>query len=106
MNLLIIGTLPPPLGGAIVSLRQLIATLQRREELEVQFVNTSGVRGHPFLALPRFFRIAMSIIWKARRADVISLQPVPSGLPYIGPVVWLASRFWRNPLIIIMFGVI
>jgi glycosyltransferase involved in cell wall biosynthesis len=104
MNLLIIGTLPPPLGGASVSLSQLIATLQRREDLEVQVVNTSGVRGHPFLALPRFFRIAMSIIWKARRADVISLQPVPSGLPYIGPVVWLASRFWRKPLMIRMFG--
>lgn len=104
MNILIIGTLPPPLGGASVSLSQLIGSLQRRGDLEVQVVNTSGVRGHPVLAVPRFLRIVMSIIWKARCADVISLQPVPSGLPYIGPVVWLASRIWRKPLMIRMFG--
>jgi len=104
MNILIIGTLPPPLGGASVSLSQLIASLQRRGDLGVQVVNTSGVRGHPVLAVPRFLRIVLRIIWRARCADVISLQPVPSGLPYIGPVVWLASRFWRKPFMIRMFG--
>lgn len=104
MRILVIGTLPPPLGGASVSLSQLVSALQQRPELSIDVVNTSGVRGHALMGGIRFLGIALQILWKARTADIVSLQPVPSGLPYIGPIVWLSVKLWRKPLMIRMFG--
>lgn len=104
LRILIVGTLPPPIGGAAVSLRHLVQYLERRRDIHVLSVNTSGVRGHAFTGLFRFIAICARIFWKTRSADVVSLQPVPSGLPFIGPIVWVATRFWGKPLLMRMFG--
>jgi glycosyltransferase involved in cell wall biosynthesis len=104
LTILIIGTLPPPIGGAGVSLQQLVDALRQRADVRVIMVNTGGVRGHPFTGLFRFLAIIWRIIWNTRRADVVSLQPVPTGVPYIGPFAWAAARLWRKPFMIRMFG--
>lgn len=104
LRLLLIGTLPPPVGGAGVSLGHLSKALAARSDVQLLMVNTGGVRGHPFAGLLRFCKIASRIVLAGRRVDVISLQPVPSGLPFIGPFAWLSSRLWRKPFIIRMFG--
>ncbi|OWY73445.1 hypothetical protein B7486_03640 [cyanobacterium TDX16] len=104
LTVLIIGTLPPPIGGAAVSLQHLIGTLSERKDFRVIAVNTGRVRGHPITGPFRFLWIAWRVFWGACRADVVSLQPVPSGLPFIGPVVWGSVQLWRRPFMIRMFG--
>jgi glycosyltransferase involved in cell wall biosynthesis len=104
MTVLIIGTLPPPLGGAGISLGHLIGRLSKREDVHVIVVNTGGVRGHPIVGPLRFLGIVLRIFRSALRADVVSLQPVPSGLPFIGPFAWGAAALWGKPFMIRMFG--
>jgi glycosyltransferase involved in cell wall biosynthesis len=104
MTVLIIGTLPPPLGGAGVSLSHLIERLSQKSDLHVIVVNTGGVRGHPIIGPLRFLGIVLRIFRGALLADVVSLQPVPSGLPFIGPFAWGAAILWGKPFMIRMFG--
>ena len=81
LTVLIIGTLPPPLGGAGVSLTHLIGRLSRREDIRAIVVNTGGVRGHPIIGPFRFLKIILRVFRGALKSDVVSLQTVPSGLP-------------------------
>ena len=104
MTVLIIGTLPPPVGGAGVSLKQLVDGLSRMDGVRVIMVNTGGVRGHPLTGGFRFFGIIVDIFRGASRADVVSLQPVPSGLPFVGPFAWAAAALFGKPFMIRMFG--
>src|SRR5882672_7190886 len=103
-TVLIIGTLPPPVGGAGVSLQHLTNALSQRSDIRTIVINTGGVRGHPYTGLFRLLGIILRIFNSARRADVVSLQPAPSGLPYIGPFAWAAARVWGKPFMIRMFG--
>lgn len=104
IRVMIIGTLPPPIGGAGVSLQHLVNLLGERSDVRVTMVNTSGVRGRPLTAPFRFARIVWRMVWGAARVDVVSLQSMPSGIPFIGPFAWLAARIWKRPLMIRMFG--
>jgi glycosyltransferase involved in cell wall biosynthesis len=104
LTILIIGTLPPPLGGAGVSLTHLIGRLARREDVGAIVVNTGGVRGHPIIGPFRFLKIILRTFRGALKADVVSLQTVPSGLPFIAPFAWAFARLWGKPFMIRMFG--
>lgn len=101
---MIIGTLPPPVGGAGVSLQHLVNLLGERGDVRVTMVNTSGVRGRLLTAPFRFARIVWRMMWGALRVDVVSLQSMPSGIPFIGPFAWLAARLGGRPFMIRMFG--
>jgi glycosyltransferase involved in cell wall biosynthesis len=104
VRVMVIGTLPPPVGGAGVSLQHLVRALGERGDIRVILVNTSGVRGRPWTAAFRFAAIVWRVLTGAARADVVSLQAAPSGLPYIGPFAWAAARLFRRPLMIRLFG--
>lgn len=104
IRVMIIGTLPPPIGGAGVSLQHLVNLLGERSDVRVTMVNTSGVRGRPLTAPFRFAWIVCRMLVGAARAEVVSLQSMPSGIPFIGPFAWLAARIWKRPLMIRMFG--
>lgn len=104
ITILLIGTLPPPVGGAGVSLKQLSERLAQLDDVRVIMVNTGGVRGHRFTGVFRFFAIIGRIFRGALQADVVSLQPVPTGLPFIGPFAWAAAAIFGKPFMIRMFG--
>ncbi len=104
ITILLIGTLPPPVGGAGVSLKQLVDGLSRMDDVRVLMVNTGGVRGRPLTGCFRFLAIIARIFRGAMHADVVSLQPVPTGLPFVGPFVWLAALLFGKPFMIRMFG--
>jgi len=104
VRVMIIGTLPPPVGGAGVSLQHLVNLLGERGDVRVTMVNTSGVRGRLLTAPFRFARIVWRMMWGALRVDVVSLQSMPSGIPFIGPFAWLAARLGGRPFMIRMFG--
>jgi hypothetical protein len=104
LRVLVVGTLPPPIGGSSVSLQQLVTALGQRDDVRVMLVNTAGVRGHFVKGVLRFAAIILRVFVAAARADVISVHTVPTGLPFMGPVVWTAARLWRRALMIRMFG--
>ncbi len=82
VRVMIIGTLPPPVGGAGVSLQHLVNLLGERGDVRVTMVNTSGVRGRLLTAPFRFAAIIWRMMQNAFRVDVVSLQSMPSGIPF------------------------
>ncbi len=104
VRVMIIGTLPPPVGGAGVSLQHLVNLLGERGDVRVTMVNTSGVRGRLLTAPFRFAAIIWRMMQNAFRVDVVSLQSMPSGIPFIGPFAWLVARLGGRPFMIRMFG--
>lgn len=104
VRLLVIGTLPPPVGGASVSLKHLVDYLQRRDDVVLTVVNTSGIRGHPLRAPFRFLSALRRIVRGLRRCDAASLHVAITAIPILGPVVWALARLWGRPLIVRKFG--
>ncbi|MCK4511161.1 glycosyltransferase family 4 protein [bacterium] len=104
IRILMIGPEPPPIGGTTVLFRSLVEALGDRSGIAVTVVNTVGVRGSGAAGLLRLLRLAWSVFWGMRGADVAALHVSTSGLHVIGPPVALAVRLRSTPLVVRKFG--
>lgn len=104
LKLLLIGPLPPPLGGATVLLKSLVDSLGKRDDIEIVVVSTSSKAGQSFVRVRRVLRIFYNVIRNLRKFDVISIHLSTTGLPLVGSVVSGLTRLWKQPLIIHKFG--
>ena len=104
LRLLVIGNLPPPLGGATVSLNHLITTLQKLEDVDVQVVGTGGNRKRKLRSLFAFMNTCLSLALRIPTVDVVSLHCSTPGLPFKGAVALLLARLFRKPLVIRKFA--
>lgn len=104
IRILIIGSLPPPIGGTTVSLRYLVNALKANREVEVRVVDTGGVRGSGMRGLFRLAALPCRLFAAVRKADVITLHCCTPGLPVKGGGVLLLSRLFRKSLIIRKFA--
>ncbi|MCP4590281.1 MAG: glycosyltransferase family 4 protein [bacterium] len=104
LRLLLIGTLPPPIGGGAVMLQHLAESLERREELRVTVLDTSGIRGSGIGGMLRFAGVVWRLFWRARQHDVLAMHVAPYALAIIGPVALLIARVLGKPLIVRKFG--
>ena len=104
LRLLLIGPLPPPLGGATVSFKCLVDSLGKRDDVEIIVVSTSDRAGRLFVRVRRVLRTFYNVIRHLGRVDVISLYLSTSGLPLVGSVAAGLTSLWKQPLIIHKFG--
>lgn len=105
LRVLLIGSLPPPLGGTTVSLKILLDELRTNPRVNVQVVDTSSsrlVRGPRSLLCT--MRVVRDIIRRCRHCDVMTLHVSTSPIPYFGAFLLLLSRMARVPLVIRKFG--
>ncbi|MBU0638909.1 MAG: glycosyltransferase family 4 protein [Planctomycetes bacterium] len=104
LTLLLIGSLPPPIGGGTVMMMHLVDGLAGRDDITLNVVNTTGVRGGALRGILRLFKVVWQISRGVRRADVVGLHVAPLGLPFIGPIVLVLCRWGGKPLILRKFG--
>jgi glycosyltransferase involved in cell wall biosynthesis len=104
LRILIVGSLPPPPGGTAISLKLLIDQLSAYQGVSLQVVNTAGIRGHLFAGPLRFARTVFKILRLGFQVDAITLHQVPTGLPFLGPLVLVCARILGKPLIIRIFA--
>ena len=104
LRLLLIGPLPPPLGGATVLFKSLVDSLGKREDVEIIVVSTSDRADRLFVRVRRVLRTFYNVIRYLGRVDVISLHLSTTGLPLVGSVAAGLTRLWKQPLIIHKFG--
>jgi glycosyltransferase involved in cell wall biosynthesis len=99
-----VGPAPPPLGGVTVLFASLVRGLESRDDVEVEVVDTKGVRGHGLAGLVALARLSSRVGRAARRADVIALHAATSGLHVTGTIAASAARAAGRPLIVRKFG--
>jgi glycosyltransferase involved in cell wall biosynthesis len=104
LNLLMIGPLPPPFGGATVSFKYQTDLISQRDDVEAVIISTSDKAGQSFVRVRRVLRVFYTVIRNLRKVDVISLHLSTSSLPLVGSVVSCLTRLWKQPLIIYKFG--
>lgn len=101
-RLLLIGSLPPPVGGTAVSFRQLARALRARSDVRIEVFDTSS--GHGGLAPARRLRALATLVGAVRRADVVTLHVSTPGTVLVAPALLALCRCLRRPLLLREFG--
>src|ERR1022692_1904326 len=106
IRILLIGPLPPPMGGDTRHFATLVADLTAHEAFDVSVINTSRGSEHSnwllniFVSLRTIVRIALRL----KDADVASYHASDRGMLLFGPVVVAFCKMARKPSIFRVFG--
>lgn len=102
MKLLLIGPLPPPVGGTTVLFRQLVEELGGIANIQV--INTSRA-GTGFLAnMAHGLRVLFQLLTAIGKSDVVSFHTSINGALFFGPWVCVICRIFGKRWIFRAFG--
>jgi glycosyltransferase involved in cell wall biosynthesis len=105
VRLLLIGSLPPPLGGTAISFAQLVRELRQRDDLEIEVLDTSRgeVSGWVWTAFT-----GLRTLWNAwgrvGAAEVVTFHASTPATVLFAPILALLCIIRRRPLVIREFG--
>lgn len=103
-KILILGTLPPPIGGTTVLLKTLVDELSLRDDVEVHVISTGGIRNGAFRGFARLISTLFAFIGGACRAQVISAHLNDAPFAYLGVIITLVGKLLRRPVVMRKFG--
>lgn len=104
-RLLLIGPLPPPIGGATAAFQHLIAEMQEEASIDVQVLDTlggseSGQLARARMQLALLHKLVVGVAW----ADVISLHASARRAVVLGAALRVLSRMLGKRLLVRVFG--
>lgn len=103
-KLLLIGPLPPPIGGTRVLFQQLVDDLSRREDIALTLINLPAQDGYSLKNIWLNIYILGQIIWQLPHVDVVSIHPTARATFTLAPIVWLLCRLFGKKCILRKFG--
>jgi glycosyltransferase involved in cell wall biosynthesis len=104
VRILVIGPMPPPYTGTTTLLEYLVDILSARPEVQLNVINTLGVRGAGLLGPLRFLQLVARAIRAARASDIVTLHCSTTGLHVIGPAAYAVARLTGKPLLVRKFA--
>jgi len=105
VKLLLVGPLPPPLGGTTVSFAQLVRDLEARGDVAVTVLPTAAEpHASRIRKIAHAARQLVRILVAGHRHDVISFHASVGRMVFFGPFVLAVSRLVRRPLVLRVFG--
>lgn len=106
VRVLLIGPLPPPMGGTTRHFRTLVRDVASHAGFEVQVLDTS--RGDEHARPLSNLKVGFDTLWAAlrliRRVDVVSYHASNRGILRFGPLILGLCRLARRPLVLRIFG--
>ncbi|MBA3612979.1 MAG: glycosyltransferase family 4 protein [Nitrospirales bacterium] len=104
MKILLIGPLPPPLGGATVLFDQLVGELAKREDLLVEVINTTRVDRTTLKNVLHAMRNLWALLRRIGQVDVVGFHASILGAALFGPLLAVVCYLFRRPWIFRGFG--
>lgn len=104
MNLLLIGGLPPPVGGTTVLFEQLVDDLRGKHDISLRVIDVSRPTVARTNNVVHALRCLALLLWHLRWASVLSFQTSRRGAITFGPLVHVLSRLFRRKWIFRGFG--
>lgn len=104
-KVLLIGPIPPPLGGITVLFKIESDMLAARTDIEAICVGFPGGGGLGIWHdLKRFAGAVWRVLLAVPRCDVVTVHASTTGMAFIGPVVCAVAKLWKRPLLVRKFG--
>lgn len=105
MRILLLGSLPPPVGGTSVSFSLLVEAVQQLREIDCRVLDLSATSGGAGTR-PAAKQVYMSLrcVREVLRSDVVSLHASPPGIATLGPPLLALCRLAGRPLVLRAFG--
>jgi glycosyltransferase involved in cell wall biosynthesis len=100
VKVLMIGPLPPPIGGMSISHQTLVDALSKRNDVDIEILDVSAIRNEFGTGLSGFFRLSISTITKARRAHVVAVYLATTAVPTLGLFLLMICRFLKRPYLL------
>lgn len=97
LRVMIVGPLPPPIGGATLCVESLVQRLRQRSDLEVFVVNTSRPPGNWMATLYTALRTLLVVALHRPLVDVVTFHANENGRKYLGPLIYGLTRVLRRP---------
>jgi len=104
LKLLLLGYLPPPVGGVRILFHQLVGELEQIPGIQVKVIPLTGRKRGTFSRMAGLFTAGWRLLFSLPGFDLVSLQPTNTALIVLGPWVYLLSRILRRPLLVRKFG--
>lgn len=103
-KILLIGPLPPPVGGVTVSFNQLVEDLAKRGDIGTAVININPPASNLLAKLLRHLFCVGQMLWLVPQVDVVSLHATAKSAFIHGPLVWLLCKLFRKKSILRKFG--
>lgn len=100
LNMVVIGSLPPPIGGTTVALQLLVDFLISQNFHVVTFNISESRKNRKWLIFGRLANLIGSIY----RSNIVTLHTSDRGTTTAGPIIWLICRLLGKPLVLRQFG--
>jgi len=105
MRIMLIGPLPPPLGGTTVSFDQLVKELLSLESVFIEVIDTSRERSNSFISnILTVLNVTFKLLMEIKKVDVVTFHASFAGTVYYGPFLYLISKMFKKPFILREFG--
>ena len=100
LHILLIGPLPPPLGGVTVLFNHLVRELSLRSDVSVEIINTSRSRRGLLNSIFHGIWVLFKMLSAVPRSNVTSFHSTTNGVLHFGPLVWIICKIYRKPWIL------
>lgn len=104
IKILLIGPLPPPLGGATVLFQQLVNDLSKRDDIKVIVLNTARRKRNLFTNIFNWFRIVLGILWSVPHVHIVSFHTAAGGVLFLAPIIWFVGKVFRKKSVLRRFA--
>ncbi len=105
LNILVVGSLPPPIGGTSVSLLHLIQQLHTRQDVRVHVVDTAGtLQLNLFNKFSKYLGLVRDIYRKSGSSDVLTVHVASSSLAFLGATILIVGALKKKPVLVRKFG--
>ena len=102
MKLLLLGPLPPPIGGATVLFKQLVDGLSENSDIELKVIDTSGKAKIGKVKL--FLNVLISFLKQVKTVDVVSFHASLRGSLLFSPFIFIVCKYHSKPWVFRGFG--
>lgn len=105
MRVLLIGPLPPPVGGTTASFAHLVDNLQDVHEIQLSVIQTFASKERTFknkVLVP--LRSLIKVVQTIPQNDIVSFHASTWRLIYFSPLLLMICRLFGRPLVVRAFG--
>lgn len=106
IRILLVGPLPPPMGGNTRHFLTLVDDLNRQDGFSIKLINTSrgNEHSHPMSNAVTALKTMLTLVANLRNADIVSYHASNRGMLLFGPLIVTLGKLVNKPTVLRIFG--